>query len=90
MQEVKDINSAKAALNSATANKIQASLDNVFAIQRLCEEAGDDMDRILVLLQANQQTEIRAVIEGKWSGIISRTLIGRTSCQSVPGVPLSC
>ncbi|CAK1588461.1 unnamed protein product [Parnassius mnemosyne] len=63
VQQVKDINSTKAALNSATANKIQAEYDNVIALRRLCDEAGTDMDRILVLLQAKQNAEIVTVTE---------------------------
>lgn len=65
VQQVKDINSSKAALNLATANKIQVEYDNVVALRRLCEEAGNDMDRVLVLLQAMQKEEILTVIEGK-------------------------
>ncbi|XP_068617710.1 inositol polyphosphate-4-phosphatase type I A [Battus philenor] len=62
VQQVKDINSTKAALNSAAANKIQAEYENVVAVRRLDEEASIDMDRILVLLQAKQTTEIITVI----------------------------
>ncbi|KPJ09092.1 Type I inositol-3,4-bisphosphate 4-phosphatase [Papilio machaon] len=63
VQQVKDINSSKAAMNLATANKIQVEYDNVVALRRLCEEASHDMDRVLVLLQAKQKEEIVTVIE---------------------------
>ncbi|XP_063837987.1 inositol polyphosphate-4-phosphatase type I A-like [Ostrinia nubilalis] len=62
VQQVKDVNSSKAELNSAT-NKIQAEYDNVMAVARLREEVLHDMDRGLMLLQANQGADVLALIE---------------------------
>ncbi|CAH2035088.1 unnamed protein product, partial [Iphiclides podalirius] len=74
VQQMKDINSTKAALYSATATKIQAEYDNVVALRRLIDESVTDMDRILVLIQAKQTAEIIAVIEavkGKIKSILA-------------------
>ncbi|XP_045510028.1 inositol polyphosphate-4-phosphatase type I A [Colias croceus] len=63
VQQVKDINSTKAALNSAAANKIQTEYDNVMALRTLRDEIVTDMDRIVVLIQANQCIEVRHITE---------------------------
>ncbi|XP_039764060.1 inositol polyphosphate-4-phosphatase type I A-like isoform X2 [Pararge aegeria] len=67
VQQVKDITNTKAALNFAAANKIQAEYDNVVAVRRLRDEILADMERIVVLLQANQRKEVVSVI-----GVIKR------------------
>ncbi|XP_072930863.1 inositol polyphosphate-4-phosphatase type I A isoform X2 [Epargyreus clarus] len=64
VQQVKDINSTKAALNSATANKIQTEYDNVIALRKLREDVVTDMDRIVVLLQAKQNADVINTLEG--------------------------
>ncbi|XP_045784070.1 inositol polyphosphate-4-phosphatase type I A [Maniola jurtina] len=61
VQQVKDITNTKAALNFAAANKIQAEYDNVIALRRLRDEILTDMERIIVLLQANQHTEVISI-----------------------------
>ncbi|KAL0902147.1 hypothetical protein ABMA27_000089 [Loxostege sticticalis] len=63
VQQVKDVNSSKAELNSAT-NKIQAEYDNVMAVARLRDEILHDMDRVLMLLQANQGADVLSLVEG--------------------------
>ncbi|XP_075990875.1 inositol polyphosphate-4-phosphatase type I A [Anticarsia gemmatalis] len=63
VQQVKDINSTKAELNSIT-SKIQAEYDNVVAVRRLRDEVSQDMERIIMLLHAKQYTEINTAIEG--------------------------
>ncbi|CAK1554649.1 unnamed protein product [Leptosia nina] len=74
VQQVKDINSSKAALNSAAANKIQSEYDNVMALRNLKDEIFKDMDRIIVLIQANQNIEARhttEVIKTKTKGMMT-------------------
>lgn len=66
VQQVKDISNTKSALNYAAANKIQAEYDNVMALTRLQGEIATDMDRIVVLLQANQGNEVISIAEGKY------------------------
>lgn len=66
VQQVKDISNTKSALNYAAANKIQAEYDNVMALTRLRGEIATDMDRIVVLLQANQGNEVISIAEGKY------------------------
>ncbi|KAL4717549.1 hypothetical protein ACJJTC_000698 [Scirpophaga incertulas] len=63
VQQVKDVNSSKAELNSAT-NKIQAEYDNVVALTRIRDDVMNDMDRVVMLLQANQGTEVVNLMEG--------------------------
>lgn len=63
VQQVKDINSTKAELNSIT-NKIQTEYDNVVAVRRLRDEVSQDMERVIMLLHAKQYTEITSVVEG--------------------------
>ncbi|XP_023937992.2 inositol polyphosphate-4-phosphatase type I A [Bicyclus anynana] len=65
VQQVKDITNTKAALNFAAANKIQAEYDNVVAMRRLRDEILDDLERMVVLLQANQHQEVTNI-----SGVI--------------------
>ncbi|RVE52200.1 hypothetical protein evm_003119 [Chilo suppressalis] len=63
VQQVKDVNSTKAELNSAT-NKIQAEYDNVVAVSRLKDEIMNDMDRVVMLLQATRPIDVMALVEG--------------------------
>lgn len=67
VQQVKDISNTKAALNFAAANKIQAEYDNLIALKRLRDEILTDMERIVVLLQANQRDEVISITGGKQS-----------------------
>lgn len=66
VQQVKDINSTKAALYSAASSKIQAEYDSVVAVRRLRDEVVHDMERIVVLLQAKQIDEVLNTVEGKF------------------------
>lgn len=60
---MKDINSTKAELSSIT-NKIQTEYDNVVAVRRLRDEVSQDMEKIIMLLQAKQYAENISVVEG--------------------------
>ena len=62
---MKDINSTKAELNSIT-NKIQTEYDNLVAVRRLREDVSDDMEKILMLMQAKQYGDVTAVVEGQF------------------------
>ncbi|CAH1647474.1 unnamed protein product [Spodoptera littoralis] len=63
VQQVKDINSTKAEMNSIT-NKIQAEYDNLVAVRRLREGISEDMEKIIMLMQAQQYGAITAVVDG--------------------------
>ncbi|CAH0577895.1 unnamed protein product [Chrysodeixis includens] len=63
VQQVKDINSTKAELSSIT-NKIQTEYDNLVAVRRLREEVSDDMEKIVMLIQAKQFAGVNVVVEG--------------------------
>ncbi|CAB3226200.1 unnamed protein product [Arctia plantaginis] len=63
VQQVKDINSTKAELSSLT-NKIQTEYDNVVAVRRLRDEVSQDMEKIVMMLQAKQYAAIIGVVEG--------------------------
>lgn len=62
---MKDINSTKAELSSIT-NKIQTEYDNLVAVRRLREDVSDDMEKIVMLLQAKQFAGVNSVIEGMY------------------------
>ncbi|KAM3968505.1 inositol polyphosphate-4-phosphatase type I A [Aphomia sociella] len=79
VQQVKDVNSTKAELNSAT-NKIQAEYDNVVAVRRLREELGHDLDRLVMLLLAKQPAEAHSVLEGVKSKAKSLLALWEPSC----------
>lgn len=64
MQQVKDVNSTKAELNSAT-NKIQAEYENVVAVRRLRDEVTRDLDNLLMLLTARLPEDVPGLVEGK-------------------------
>lgn len=62
VQQVKDINSFKAEMNSI-GNKIQAEYDNVIAVRRLREELIVDMEKSIMLMQAKQPKNVETVVE---------------------------
>ncbi|XP_053624028.1 inositol polyphosphate-4-phosphatase type I A-like [Plodia interpunctella] len=70
VQKVKDVNSAKAELNSVT-NKIQAEYENVLAVRRLRDEVSQDLDKVLMLLLAKQAAAVAPVVEGMKSKVKS-------------------
>ncbi|CAF4748625.1 unnamed protein product [Pieris macdunnoughi] len=63
VQQVKDINSTKAALHSAASNRIQSEYDSVMTLRNFRDEIVTDMDRIIVLIQAKQYIEARHITE---------------------------
>ncbi|XP_022125938.2 inositol polyphosphate-4-phosphatase type I A [Pieris rapae] len=63
VQQVKDINSTKAALHSAASNRIQSEYDSVMTLRNFRDEIVTDMDRIIVLIQAKQYVEARHITE---------------------------
>lgn len=69
VQQVKDINSTKAEMNSIT-NKIQAEYDNLVAVRRLREGISEDMEKILMLMQAQQYAAITGVVDGELSSFV--------------------
>ncbi|XP_063633160.1 type II inositol 3,4-bisphosphate 4-phosphatase [Cydia splendana] len=63
VQQAKDVNSTKAAIDSATANKIQAEYDTVVAIRTLRDEIADGAARVCMYVQAGRGEEATAVVD---------------------------
>lgn len=61
VQQVKDINSTKAAFNSATASKIQADYDNIVLAKKLRDESAQIVDKMAAELEA--RTDISESLE---------------------------
>ncbi|XP_048488558.1 inositol polyphosphate-4-phosphatase type I A-like [Plutella xylostella] len=61
VQQVKDINSTKAAFNSATASKIQADYDNIVLAKKLRDESAQIIDKMAAELEA--RTDISESLE---------------------------
>lgn len=65
VQQAKDVNSTKAAINSATTNKILAEYDNVVATRRLRDGVVTDAERVGALVRAGRGAETAPLVEGE-------------------------
>ncbi|XP_073956536.1 inositol polyphosphate-4-phosphatase type I A [Choristoneura fumiferana] len=63
VQQAKDVNSTKAAINSATANKILAEYDNVVATRRLRDSVVMAAERVGALVRAGRGAVTGALVE---------------------------
>jgi hypothetical protein len=64
VQQAKDVNSTKAAIDSATANKIQAEYDNVVATRTLRDGIAVATERVCALAQSGRMGEAVETLEG--------------------------